>query len=115
MAAGTFLLVLCVLLVSVGAESEQLTILHSYPEPGNFSYVALFCFTYYDWFLVREARFQLNGTDIGENDEIVENLNDISIQLLLTQEKEGFFTCSYNESVSINSIGLAGMSIMQQW
>ena len=128
-AAKTFLLVLCVLLVSVGAESEQLTILHSYPEPGNFSYVELVCVASDSSQLVNdssqlvndssqassvvsEARFQLNGTDIGEDDEIVENLDNGTIQLLLTQQKEGFFTCSHNEFMSTNSIGLAGMSIM---
>ena len=115
MAARTFLLVLCVLLVSVGAESGQLTILHSYPEHGNFSYVQLVCVandSSQSSSVVSEARFQLNGTDVGEGDEIVENLDNGTIRLLLTQEKEGFFTCSYNESMSTNSIGLAGMGIM---
>ena len=129
MAARTFLFVLCVLLVSVGAESEQLTILHSYPEPGNFSYVELVCVVNDSSQLVNDnsqlvndssqsssvvsgARFQLNGTDIEEDDEIVENLDNGTIQLLLTQEKEGFFTCSHNMSTSANSIGLAGLNIM---
>ena len=167
----SFLLVLCVLLVSVGAESGQLTILHSYPEPGNFSYVELVCVVNDSSQLVNDnsqsssdrsqlvidssqsssdrgqfvidrrqsssdrgqlvndssqlvndssqsssvvsgARFQLNGTDIEEDDEIVENLDNGTILLLLTQEKEGFFTCSHNNiSISANSIGLAGMSI----
>ena len=62
--------------------------------------------------VVNEVRFQLNGTDIGEDDEIVENLDNETLQLLLTQDKEGFFTCSYNESMSTNSIGLAGLNIM---
>ena len=123
MAARTFLLVLCVLLVSVGAESGQLTILHSYPEPGNFNYVELVCVANDSSQLVNdssqsssvvsEARFQLNGTDIEEDDEIVENLDNGTIQLLLTQQKEGFFTCSHNNmSTSANSIGLAGLNIM---
>ena len=163
-AARSFLLVLCVLLVLVGAESGQLTILHSYPEPGNFSYVQLVCVASDSSQLVNDnsqsssdrsqlvidssqsssdrgqlvndnsqsssdrgqlvidssqsssvvsgARFQLNGTDIEEDDEIVENLDNGTILLLLTQEKEGFFTCSHNNiSISTNSIGLAGMSI----
>ena len=115
MAARTLLLVLCVLLVSVGAESGQLTILHSYPEPGNFSYVELVCVandSSQSSSVVSGARFQLNGTDIEEDDEIVENLDNGTIQLLLTQEKEGFFTCSHNMSTSANSIGLAGLNIM---
>ena len=121
-AARSFLLVLCVLLVSVGAESGQLTILHSYPEPGNFSYVELVCVVNDSSQLVNDSsqtpsvvsgvRFQLNGTDIEEDDEIVENLDNGTARLLLTQEKEGFFTCSYNESMSTNSIGLAGMNII---
>ena len=57
-----------------------------------------------------EARFQLNGTDIEEDDKIAVTLSNGSLLLLLTQEKEGFFTCSYNMSTSANSIGLAGMS-----
>ena len=117
---------------------QQLTILHSYPEPGNFSYVELVCVAndssqlvidssrLFNDFLasvcvvndshsssvVSEITFQLNGTDIGEGDEIVKNLDNGTIQLLLTQEKEGFFTCSHNESMSTNSIGLAGLNIV---
>ena len=91
--------------------SQKLTILHSYPEPGNFSYVRLECVVSGSIQLVNDsiqfssvvsgARFQLNGTDIGVT------INGI-LRLLLTQEKEGFFTCSHNESISSNSIGLAG-------
>ena len=53
------------------------------------------------------ARFELNGTDTGD-EEIMETLDNGTVRLLLTQEKEGFFTCSNNGSVSNNSIGLAG-------
>ena len=106
----------------VAESSQQLTILHSYPEPGNFNYVELVCVVNDSSQLVNDssqsssvvsgARFQLNGTDIEEDDEIGEKLDNGTVILLLTQEKEGFFTCSYNESMSTNSIGLAGLNIM---
>ena len=94
---------------------HQQLILHSYPEPGNFSYVELVCVvndSSQSSSVVSEARFQLNGTDIEEDDEIVATLGNGTILLLLTQEKEGFFTCSHNMSTSANSVGLAGMSIV---
>ena len=132
MSAKAFLIILLFLGVVLAESRQQLTILHSYPEPDNYNYVELVCVVNDSSQLVNdssqlaivssqlvndssqsssvvsEARFQLNGTDIGEDDEIVENVGDKTIQLLLTQEKEGFFTCSYNESTSSNSIGLAG-------
>ena len=122
--AFTAFLATSLLLTLLVAESwQQLTIFHSYTEPGNFSYVELVCVASDSSQLVNdssqsssvvsEARFQLNGTDIEEDDEIGENLDNRTIQLLLTQEQEGFFTCSHNESMmSTNSIGLAGMNIM---
>ena len=111
MAAGTLILVLCALLAQVGAESGPLVILHSYPEPGNYSYVELSCVitgSALPSYVVSGARFQLNGTDIGEE---VETRSSGAVRLVLTQEKEGFFTCFQNGSFSNNSIGLAGRII----
>lgn len=55
------------------------------------------------------ANFQLNGTDIEEEIDSVENLADINgtVRFILTQETEGFFTCSLDENAT-NSVGLAG-------
>ena len=115
MGLATFLptLLLIVLLV-VKSWQQQLAILHFYPEPDNYNYVELVCVAYGSRALsvVTEGTFQLNGTDIGEDDEIAVILSNGTVRLLLTQEKEGFFTCSYNESMSTNSIGLAGLNIM---
>ena len=128
MAAVTFFLVASVF-AQVLVVGSQLTILHSYPEPGNFSYVELVCVATGSSQLVNdsiqfvndssqsssvvsEARFQLNGTDIGEDDE---NLENGTIRLLLTQEMEGFFTCSLNGSVSNTLVGLAGKFSHTHW
>ena len=92
---------------------RPLTILHHYPESGNYSYVKLTCLNHHHPLsglspsVVSGARFQLNGTFIGE-EEMVLNMDNGAVLLLLTQEKEGFFTCSHIRSVSSNSIGLAG-------
>ena len=87
----------------VAESNQQLTILHSYPEPDNFSYVELVCVTSDSSQLVQSssvvsgARFQFNGTDIERDDEIVVTLSHHGyLLLLLTQEKEGFLTCSHN-------------------
>ena len=56
------------------------------------------------------ASFQLNGTDIEEEIDSVETVADANstVRFLLTQENEGFFTCSLNGLLSNNSIALAG-------
>ena len=92
-----------------GSVLRELSILHSYPEPGNYSYVELVCLVI-DSFpspsVVIGATFELNGTDI--RDKGIVQTDNGTVQLLLTQEMEGFFTCSKNGSVSNNSVGLAG-------
>ena len=111
MALTAFLLVSILQLALVGTGSGQLTILHSYPEPSNFSYVELACVVTDSgrcYLVATGATFQLNGTDFGE--EIVETLDNGTVRLLLAQKREGFFTCVQNRSVSSNSIGLAGKS-----
>ena len=110
MAAPKSLVILTLLLGLVGTESSQLTLLHSYPEPGNFSYVELVCVASGPSppsAVTAGAQFQLNGTHIRE-EEIVQTIDNGTVRLLLTQEYEGFFTCSLNGSVSSNSVGLAG-------
>ena len=112
MALTAFLLSSILQLALVGTGSGQLTILHSYPEPSNFSYVELACVVTDSGrccLVATGATFQLNGTDLGE-EEIVETLENGTVRLLLAQKKEGFFTCVQNRSVSSNSIGLAGKS-----
>ena len=107
--ASTLLFCLCLLMLEmVGTESRQLIIDHSYPEPGNFSNVQLECKLNDSGLspsVVTGARFLLNGTDIKMN----ETLDNGAVRLLLTHEKEGFYTCSQNGSVSNNSVGLAGI------
>ena len=56
------------------------------------------------------AKFKLNGTDIKEEIDEVEDING-TVHFVLTPEKEGFFTCSLNGSLSINTIGLAGTCV----
>ena len=110
MAFTAFLLVSILQLALLGTGSGQLTILHSYPELGNFSYVELACVVTDSgpsYSVATGATFQLNGTDLGE-EEIAETLDNGTVRLLLAQKKEGFFTCVQNRSVSSNSVGLAG-------
>ena len=89
MAARVFFLTLCVLLASVGSESgQQLSILHFYLEAGIFNYVELVCVVVSESssVVIAGATFQVSGTDIEENDEIVQNMDNGTAQLLLTQE-----------------------------
>ena len=109
----SFIRHLCVLALVCSVRGSvlrrELSILHSYPEPGNYSYVELVCLVI-DSFpspsVVIGATFELNGTDI--RDKGIVQTDNGTVQLLLTQEMEGFFTCSQNGSVSNNSVGLAG-------
>ena len=100
----------------VEADSGEVVILATYPDSDNFSSIQLSCV--YDMSSGPQsegigAKFQLNGTDIKEEIDEVEDFTDINgtVQFVLTQEKEGFFTCSLNGSLSINSIGLAGTCV----
>ena len=107
------LLVTCVLVLSTpsaSAESGQLILRHAYPENNtNFSYIELTCL--YEspelQSLAVGADFQLNGTDIEEELNVID-IGNATIRFILTPEKEGFFTCSLNGSLSNNPIGLAG-------
>ena len=112
-------LIICALTVVTLSESEkrELKIVSSYPKSENLSYIELICV--YESVVLKseviEAQFQLNGTDIKEEIDEVKTLAGANntIHFLLTQDKEGFFTCSLNESVSNNSIGLAGKTHRQ--
>ena len=102
---GLMLLALTVYMLTIPT-----MIFHSYPEPGNFSYVELVCVASgsQSSSVVSGARFQLDGNDIG--DEMTETLMNGSVRVLLTQEKEGYFSCTHDVlSKSSNSIGLAGI------
>ena len=118
MAVVRALLVTSVLALAplVVAESGEVVILATYPDSDNFSSIRLSCV--YDMSSGPQsegigAKFQLNGTDIKEEIDEVEDFTDINgtVHFVLTQEKEGFFTCSLNGSLSINSIGLAGTCV----
>ena len=86
--------------------SAQLRIAHSYTLDGNFSYVALTCL---DGALPAQgAEFQLNATDIEEIIHDVSHDGNGTISFLFTQDQEGEFRCSRNETVS-NGIALAGI------
>ena len=100
----------------VVAESGEVVVLAIYPDSDNFSSIQLSCV--YDMSSGHQsegigAKFQLNGTDIKEEIDEVEDFSDINgtVHFVLTPEKEGFFTCSLNGSLSINSIGLAGTCV----
>ena len=113
MELAAILLVVCVLVLSIpsaSAESGRLILRHDYPENStNFSYIELTCL--YEnpesHSLAVGADFQLNGTDIEEELNVTD-IGNGTIRFILTPEKEGFFTCSLNGSLSNNSIGLAG-------
>ena len=97
----------------VVTESGEVVILATYPDSDNFSSIQLSCV--YDMSSGPQsegigAKFQLNGTDIKEEIDEVTDING-TVHFVLTPEKEGFFTCSLNGSLSINSIGLAGTCV----
>ena len=87
---------------------------YNYSTFTNYSDIQLVCIIEdlqsNNWCLPDGPDFQLNGIDIEK--EINVTYNDIDdcifANFYLTPEKEGFFTCSYNGSLSYNSIGLAG-------
>ena len=115
MALFSVLLVTSVLVLAplVMAESGEVIILATYPDSDNFSSIQLSCV--YDVSSGPQsegigAKFQLNGTDIKEEIDEVENFNG-TVHFVLAPEKEGFFTCSLNGSLSVNSIGLAGTCV----
>ena len=118
MALVSVLLVTNVLVLAplVVAKSGDAVMLVTYPDSDNFSSIQLSCV--YDMSSGPQtegigAKFQLNGTDIKEEIDEVEYFTYINdtVHFILTPEKEGFFTCSLNGSLSINSIGLAGTCV----
>ena len=99
-------LTLCILALAPLAFSESgevLQIQSTYPVSGNYSYVELTCLDTSNT-TVLGASFQLNGTII-----VAENVQLGQINFTLTQENEGFFTCSLAGLLSTNAIGLAGI------
>ena len=93
----------------------ELLIHATYRDSHNFSSIELSCL-YISSGLQPEgigAIFLLNGTDIKEEIDGVEDING-TVHFVLTQKKEGFFTCncSVNGSPSNNSIGLAGTYVL---
>ena len=108
------LLVVCVLVVSppsASAESGQLVLLNNYNYYNgvvmNYSDIELIC-AFEDQSLPDGPDFQLNGTDIKEEINVTYIANINIVEFILTPEKEGFFTCSYNGTSSYNPVGLAG-------
>ena len=98
------------------AESGEVVIFATYPDSDNFSSIELSCIYNVSSGPLSEgigAKFQLNETDIKEEMDEVEDFTDINgtVHFVLTPEKEGFFTCSLNGSLSNNSIGLAGTCV----
>ena len=84
-------------------ESDLVVLINSsYPVQGSYSYIELQCLDNSSQTPLPGASFQLNGTDIAEN------VKETELVFTLKQEDEGFFSCSYSGSVSINTIGLAG-------
>ena len=91
--------------VAGSEESEgQLSIINSYPELGNFSYVTLTCLD--GSFPAKNAEFRLNGTSIAEIIDVTE-AGEGKITFVLKQDKEGLFSCVLHERES-NSKALAG-------
>ena len=108
------LLVAFLLTLGTASSLAQLMITHAYPSADNFSYVTLTCRDGPK--LVNGAQFQLNASSI---DNVYTYTNDGSgaISIVLTQEKEGEFSCSYDDRLS-DTIALAGtydtLYILQQ-
>ena len=97
MAPYGLITVLCASVVVLTEANQTLLIQYNYPLAGNFSYIEFQCVDNSSQTAVLGASFQLNGTTIAENSKQT-----------LTQENEGFFTCSLDGLPSPNTIGLAG-------
>ena len=97
-------------------ESRLLLINYMYPNSNNYSQIELHC-VYHDDNMTAAvgAGFQLNGTDIREVIDEVEVISDNGLLFNLTQEQEGFVTCSLNGSLSNNTLGFAGIAIGSAW
>lgn len=113
---GILLITSVVALASDPLAMTRLEIVASHPDSDNFSYIELSCVygmsgIVHSQSQVIGAKFLLNGTDIKEEIDEVRDFSDSNgtVQFILTQEKEGFFTCSLNGYLSKNSIGLAGI------
>ena len=110
--------VLAIAPLVVGESGDlELLILATYPDSHNFSSIELSCVYNMSSGPLTEgigAKFQLNGRDIKEEIDEVEDFTNINgtVHFVLTQEKEGYFTCSLNGTLSNNSIGLAGTYIL---
>ena len=85
-------------------ELAQLMIIHAYPLADNFSCVTLTCRDGPK--VVNGAQFQLNASRF---DNVYSYTTDGSgaISIVLTQEKEGEFSCSYDDPLS-DTVALAG-------
>ena len=94
-------LAVCTIALAPLALTQSVTLRSSYPVANNYSFVELKCLDSIYQTPERGASFQRNGTTI------VEDVADGTTFITLTQETEGFFTCSLAGSVS-NKIGLAG-------
>ena len=100
--ASYSLLALC-LIPSMFSDSPQVLINSDYPQKGNYNYIELLCVDTTSKTTVAGAKFQFNGSDIEKH-----NGNDEVLFVSLSQENEGFFTCSLNGSISANKLGFAG-------
>ena len=98
------LLVAFLLTLGTASSLAQLMITHAYPLADNFSYVTLTCRDGPQ--PVNGAQFQLNASSI---DDVYSYTTDGSgaISIVLTREKEGEFSCSYDDLLS-DIIALAG-------
>ena len=94
-------LAVCAIALAPLVLTQSVTLRSSYPVANNYSFVELKCLDSIYQTPERGASFQRNGTTI------VEDVADGTTFITLTQETEGFFTCSLAGSVS-NKIGLAG-------
>ena len=102
MAPFSLIIALCVSVVVLTETNQTFLIQYEYPLADNLSYIEFQCVDNSSQTAVLGASFQLNGTTIAENSQQNE------IFFTLTQENEGFFTCSLDGLSSTNTIGLAG-------
>ena len=102
MAPFSLITVLCASVVVLTEANQTSLIQYNYPLADNFSYIELQCVDNSSQTAVLGASFQLNGTTFADNSQQSE------IFFTLTQENEGFFTCSLDGLSSNNTVGLAG-------
>ena len=107
MTARVLVQVICVLAVVCSGEA-QVNLAVDYPEPGNYSLVTLTCNDNFGTMLTNNVEFLRRAPGQDSPVQLSGSPTNGEITITLTQEEEGYFSCSSDSVLSTNQIGLAG-------